>query len=265
MSNEAPAPRSDPFSLTGKVCIVTGGAGLYGRHISHALAARGATVVIAARDATACHSVAEESCSLGGDAWAHRLDLGDEDSIRELCAEVLRREGRVDVLVNNSVARAGGHFSETSGSAWEETARINGTGLFLITKHVVQEMTRGSGGSIVNVASIYGIVGPDFSVYGDTGMTTPPSYAYDKGGMIAFTRYLATLLGPEGIRVNSLTLGGLHTEQDERFVGEYIARTPLRRMAGPDDVKGAVVYLASDASAYVTGTNLVVDGGWTAQ
>ena len=126
-------------------------------------------------------------------------------------------------------------------------------------------MARQGSGSIVNVSSIYGVVGPDFSVYGDTGMTTPPSYAYDKGGMIAFTRYLATYLGPRGVRVNSLTLGGLYTEQDERFVREYVARTPLRRMAGPDDVKGAVVFLASDASAYVTGTNLVVDGGWTAQ
>lgn len=265
MTNHGETGASDPFLLQGRVCIVTGGAGLYGRHITQALAVRGATVVVAARDIDACERVADALGGQGGEVWAHGLDLGDEASIRRLRDAVVERHGQVDVLVNNAVHRAGGDFFETTGASWDETSRVNATGLFLMTRYCAEEMCRRGSGSIVNIASIYGVVGPDFSVYGDTAMTTPPAYAYDKGGMIALTRYLATYLGPKGVRVNAVTLGGLYADQDDRFVRAYEQRTPLRRMAGPDDVKGPVVFLASDASAYVTGANLVVDGGWTAQ
>ncbi|MDO8210337.1 SDR family oxidoreductase [Conexibacter sp. CPCC 206217] len=253
------------FSLDGRVCVVTGGAGLYGRWIAQGLAEHGATVVLAARNAEACEAVAAELASHGLRAWAQRLDLADEDSIRELRDELMRRHGRIDVLVNNAVHRAGGDFFATEPSDFAATHRVNGEGLFLITQLCAEQMIHRRAGSIVNIASIYGVVGPDFGVYGDSGMTTPVPYAYDKGGMLAFTRYLATYLGRWGVRANAISPGGLQTDQDPAFVEAYAQRTPLARMAGPEDIKGPIVFLASDASAYVTGTNLAVDGGWTAR
>jgi NAD(P)-dependent dehydrogenase (short-subunit alcohol dehydrogenase family) len=255
---------SDRFNLDGRVCVVTGGAGLYGRWIAEGLAEHGATVVLGARDVDACEAVVEQLSAQGLRAWAHRLDLAQEASVRAFCDALADRYGKVDVLVNNAVARAGGDFFATDPADFAETHRVNGAGLFLITQLCAQEMVRRGSGSIVNIASIYGNVGPDFTVYGDSGMTTPVPYAFDKGGMLAFTRYLATYLGRHGVRANAISPGGLHSGQDPAFVAAYEERTPLRRMAGPQDIKGPVVFLASDASAYVTGTNLAVDGGWTA-
>lgn len=253
------------FSLHGRIAIVTGAAGLYGRHVADALASVGATVVLASRDLAACEQAADELHGRGLSAWAHELDLGSEASITSLRDAVIARYGRIDVLVNNAVTRGGGDLFETAADAWDSTARVNGRGLFLITQACAEPMVRAGSGSIVNVGSIYGVVGPDFSIYGETGMTTPITYAFDKGGMIALTRYLATRLGPFGVRVNCISPGGLQTDQADEFVAGYIERTPLRRMAGPDDIKGPIAFLASDASRYVTGVNLLVDGGWTAQ
>jgi NAD(P)-dependent dehydrogenase (short-subunit alcohol dehydrogenase family) len=254
----------DPFSMRDEVVIVTGGSGLYGRPISEALAAAGASVVVASRDIGSITSLADDLQAGGSIAWAHQLDLEDEASIDGLCSDVLRRYGRIDVLINNAVSRAGSHPFETSMLDFERTNRVNGAGLFQITRRCAAAMVEAQRGSIVNVASIYGSVGPDFSVYGDTGMTTAPTYAYDKGGLISLTRYLATYLGPKGVRCNCLIPGGLETDQDERFVSAYCQRTPLRRMATVEDIKGPIVFLASDASRYVTGALLPVDGGWTA-
>jgi len=252
------------FSLDGRICVVTGGAGLYGRWIAEGLAEHGATVVLAARDVSACAALAEQLAARGMRAWAHRLDLADGDSVRSFCDVVLDRYDRIDVLVNNAVARAGGDFFATAPEELAETHRVNGQGLFLITQLFAERMVEQRSGSIVNISSIYGRVGPDFTVYGDSGMTTPVPYAFDKGGMVAFTRYLATYLGRWGVRANAISPGGLQTDQDPRFVEAYGRRTPLARMAGAEDIKGPVVFLASDASAYVTGVDLAVDGGWTA-
>lgn len=253
------------FSLTGHVAIITGGAGLYGRHIAQALAEAGAHVVLAARGIDACEETAEQLRSQGLEASALPLDLTREDSIRALRDDVVRSFGRIDVLVNNAVARAGGDMSHTTREQWTTTSTVNSTGLFLITRDVGEQMVAQRSGSIINIASIYGIVGPDFSLYGDTGMTNPAFYSYDKGGMISFTRYLAAFYAPAGIRVNCLSPGGLATpDQPAEFVRNYEARVPLGRLAGADDIKGPVVFLASAASAYVTGVNIPVDGGWTA-
>ena len=253
------------FSLTGHVAIITGGAGLYGRHIAQALAEAGAHVVLAARGIDACEETAEQLRSQGLEASALPLDLTREDSIRALRDDVVRSHGRIDVLVNNAVARAGGDMSHTTREQWTATSTVNSTGLFLVTRDVGEQMMAQRSGSIINIASIYGVVGPDFSLYGDTGMTNPAFYAYDKGGMISFTRYLAAFYAPAGIRVNCLSPGGLATpDQPAEFVRNYAARVPLGRLAGADDIKGPVVFLASAASAYVTGVNIPVDGGWTA-
>jgi NAD(P)-dependent dehydrogenase (short-subunit alcohol dehydrogenase family) len=141
---------------------------------------------------------------------------------------------------------------------------VNSRGLFALTQALVGPMIERRTGCVVNIGSIYGLVGPSFDVYRDTAMTSPIFYSYDKAGMVGFTKYLAAALGPNGVRVNCLCPGGLRSEgQAETFVDEYVARTPLRRMAREDDVTAALVFLASDAAAYVTGAVLPVDGGWT--
>jgi NAD(P)-dependent dehydrogenase (short-subunit alcohol dehydrogenase family) len=252
------------FDLSGRVALVTGGGGLYGRPISSALAEAGARVVIASRDLSRCEQLAAELQDMGLQASGAELDLADEASIDRLMKQLAQSFGRIDILVNGAVHRQGLDTTRTDSADWQATSRVNSLGLFLITKACLELMLPQSSGSIINIASIYGVVGPDFPIYGDTGMTSPAFYSYDKGGMIAFTRYLACEYGPRGIRVNSVSPGGLLDDQPEEFVRNYKARTPLGRMAEADDIKGAVVFLASDASAYVTGTNLMVDGGWTA-
>lgn len=254
------------FSLAGQVAIVSGGAGLYGRHIARALAGAGAHVVLAARNVDACAAVARELCTNGASAEAVELDLGSEASIQRLRKEVVDRNGRIDVLVNNAVARAGRMVRDTSAAEWAATSRVNSLGTFLITRECGEQMIAQRSGVFVNIASIYGMVGPDFSIYTDTALTNPAFYAYDKGGLINFTRYLATAYAPYGIRANCISPGGLATDdQPAEFVARYRERVPLGRLAGPDDIVGPVVFLASAASAYVTGVNLAVDGGWTAK
>jgi NAD(P)-dependent dehydrogenase (short-subunit alcohol dehydrogenase family) len=254
----------DLFSLEGRIAIVTGGAGLYGRPMCAALAEAGAHVVVASRSKEAREDWADQLRSRGFQATALPLDLAAESSAAALCEEVVGRFGRIDVLVNGAVHRQGGDLARTSAADWDATSRINSLGLFSITKACAGQMADSGGGSIINIGSIYGVVGPDFSIYAGTEMSNPAYYAYDKGGMVNFTRYVACQYGPKGVRVNCISPGGLYSGQPEPFVRAYSARTPLGRMAGDDDIKGAVIFLASDASAYVTGINLMVDGGWTA-
>ena len=253
------------FDLSGRVAVVTGGAGLYGRPMCLALAQAGAHVVVASRDESRCKAFAAELSDFGLEATGLALDQGDEESVHRFQQGLKSRLGQLDVLVNGAIHRQGGDIEGTSTSDWEATSRVNSKGLFAVTKACLELMVEQGSGSIINIASIYGVVGPDFAIYGDTGMTTPAFYAYDKGGMISFTRYLACLYGPAGIRVNCISPGGLYTNQPEEFVTNYRSRTPLGRMATVDDIKGAVVFLAAEASAFVTGINLLVDGGWTAQ
>jgi NAD(P)-dependent dehydrogenase (short-subunit alcohol dehydrogenase family) len=267
VDRESAAPRTVPelFRLDGKVAIVTGGAGLYGQHICAALAEAGAHVVITSRDTDACAERAAALRRAGYAASSHPLDQADEESIVRLRDAVVATHGRIDILVNNSVHRQGSDPDHTTAQDWAATSQVNSLGLFLITRTVGQQMVAQRSGSIINIGSIYGVVGPTFSIYGDTGMTTPAFYAFDKGGMVNLTRYFACYYGPHGVRVNCISPGGLHGPgQAESFRRAYRASTPLRRLAGPDDIKGPIAFLASDAAGYVTGVNLMVDGGWTA-
>ncbi|MCD6231082.1 SDR family oxidoreductase [Candidatus Aerophobetes bacterium] len=251
------------FSLKGKVALVTGGAGLYGVTISTALGEAGASVVIASRNLNRCEKVAKDLRSKNLDVVAMPLDLSIKDSIIALKDRIVNTYGKIDILFNNAVARKGGSMDIMTAEEWEEPMKVNSTGLFLCSKIFIEEMVKQKSGSVINISSIYGIVGPDFSIYGNTGMTNPANYSFAKGGMIAFTRYLATYYAKYNIRVNCISPGGLFTNQPKEFVDNYIKRTPLGRMANEDDLKGAAVFLASDASSYITGHNLVVDGGWT--
>jgi len=258
------------FRLTGKVAVVTGGAGLYGAHISEALCEAGATVLIASRNVERCEEAAEALRSRGHRANGMQLDLGDESSIEAFVREVEAAHGGIDILVNNSVSRTGlNDIEKTTAEGWLAAQQVNGLGLMLMSKAVVGRMRERGGGNIINIASIQGILGPHFPVYGETGMTSGIEYTYAKWGMVGMTKWLANYYGKQNIRVNCISPGGYNPVgtsreiQADEFLRNYIERTPLARMADDTDIKGAIVYLASEASKYVTGHNLVLDGGWS--
>jgi NAD(P)-dependent dehydrogenase (short-subunit alcohol dehydrogenase family) len=259
----------DMFRLDGKVAIVTGGTGLYGKPISSALAGAGAMVIIASRDGARCEAYAEELKRTGGMAVGVALDLGSEASIVEFTAMVSREFGRVDVLVNNAVSRGGSSgLEDMSKGSWERAQEVNSTGMVLLTREVVKLMCAQRSGSIINIGSIQGAVGPNFPVYGDTGMTSPLNYTYDKWALMGFTKWVANYYGKFNIRSNCISPGGYgpgirEDYGENEFVRTYLRLTPLGRFAEEKDIKGPVVFLASDASGYVTGHQLMVDGGWT--
>ena len=255
---------NDLFRLDGKIALVTGGAGIYGIHITRALAEVGAHVVVASRDLNQCEKTAKEMAGDGLKVSAMQLDLGSGESISKVCDALVSEFGKIDILFNNAVARAGDDPSTVTQEDWEAAMQINSTGFFLSCKTFGEQMIKQRSGVIVNISSIYGVVGPNFNIYEGTTMTSPANYAFAKGGMINFTRYMASYYGRFGIRVNAISPGGFQTDQPDVFIDNYSKQTPLGRMATDDDIKGAAVFLASDASGYITGQNLLVDGGWTA-
>ncbi len=255
---------NDLFRLDEKIAIVTGGAGIYGVHITRALAEMGAHVVVASRNLENCETVADEMGAEGLKVSAARLDLGSGESITALRDETVAEFGKVDILFNNAVARSGGDPSTVTEEDWVSAMEINSTGFFLASKILGEQMIKQRSGVMVNISSIYGVVGPNFNIYEGTDITSPANYAFAKGGMINYTRYAASYYGRYGIRVNAISPGGFQTDQPERFIENYSKQTPLGRLATNDDIKGAAVFLASDASSYITGQNLMVDGGWTA-
>lgn len=255
----------DLFDLRDKVVVLTGAAGLYGRGLAAALAEAGATLVIASRNLDKLKAVAAEECARGHQVFAEALDQGEEQSVLSLRDRVLARFGRVDGLVNNSVLRPM-RSPDAPASAWEESMRVNGTGLFLVTRAFGRAMCDRKEGSIVNIGSIQGLVGPSLELYAGTDMgEPPPDYFFHKGGMINLTRYYAGLFGAHQVRVNCVSPGGFFNHQPEPFLSRYNERTMLGRMADAQDLGGAIIFLLSDAARYITGANLPVDGGYTAK
>ena len=254
----------DCFRLDGKVALVTGGTGVIGAPISRALAEAGATVVVASRNEAKCRTFAAELVADGLDVEGLALDLASESSIRALRDHIVERHDRLDILFNNAVARAGGDLDQMTSQQWETAMKVNSTGIFLACQIFSEPMRARRQGSIINVASIYGVVGPTFPIYEGTQVTNPINYSFAKGGLISLTRYLASFLAPYQVRVNCLSPGGFKTEDTPpEFAINYGRHTLLGRMAGEEDIKGPALFLASDASRYVTGQNIVVDGGWT--
>lgn len=266
------------FSLSGRVAIITGGAGLLGTGYCHALASAGAHVVVADIDGSAAEALAEVvTKSSGRRALGLRTDVADPASVRTMVERALTEFGQIDALVNNAAldpkfdeAHAGSHatsFEEFSQDAWQQALAVNVTGMFLCAQAVCRPMLAAGRGVIVNVSSTYGLVGPDQRLYQREGRPTeykPVSYAVSKAAVIGLTRYLATYFAGKGIRVNTLTPGGVFAGHDDEFVRRYSARTVLGRMAEKEEMSSALLFLVSDASSYMTGANLVVDGGWTA-
>lgn len=251
------------FSLAGKTIVLTGGAGLYGRGLAAQVAAAGARLILASRNLAALEAVAAEEQALGRDVQARSLDQADEASILALRDGLVRDFGRIDGLINNAVARPM-KSPDAPLADWEASMQTNATGLFAITRAFGEAMAAQSAGNIVNIGSIQGMVGPNFSLYEGLGMQAIPDYFFHKAGMVNLTRYFAAHYGPRGVRVNCLSPGGFFSGQHPTFVARYSQATFLRRMADENDLGGPVIFLLSDASRYITGVNLPVDGGYTA-
>jgi len=254
------------FSLDGKVAIVTGGAGLYGFGISSALCEAGAACIIASRSVESCENAAARLKDRGYQAFAKHYDQGSEESIVGFVADVIQEFGKIDILVNASVARRRFDLEEMTVADWEYVERVNSTGLMIICREVVSFMRKREEGNIINISSIQGAVGPNFPVYGSTGMSSAVHYTYEKWGMVGLTKWMANYYGKYNIRVNCISPGGYDPskmDDENEFAQNYKRLTPLGRPAEEDDIKGPIVFLASDAAKYVTGHNLMVDGGWT--
>ena len=252
------------FSLAGRIALVTGGAGpLFGSSLSEGLAEAGATVIVASRSLDRTVKFAEEMRGKGYDAHGMAVDITEPESIVRLHDQVLARFGRLDILVNSALARVGGSLETQTVDDWMYSAKGDMVGLFVLCKSFLGDMVRQRKGSIINISSIYGVVGNDPTLYAGTTMLQPPHYNFVKGGMINFTRYLANYFGKQGVRANCISPGGYFDNDPEPFLKRYQERVPLGRLLGNEDIKGAVVFLASDASEYITGINLMVDGGWT--
>jgi NAD(P)-dependent dehydrogenase (short-subunit alcohol dehydrogenase family) len=255
--------------LRGRTALVTGGAGHLGRAAADALAELGAGIVVLDLDPAACRAEAERiRAAHGVDADGLAVDLADEAGLRAALRDLVGRSDGPHVVVNAAAmvgtTAAGGWavpFAEQRTDAWRQALEVNLTACFVVVQELAPALTANRG-SVVNVSSIYGMVGPDLRLYEGTGLGNPAAYAASKGGLVQLTRWMATVLAP-GVRVNALTCGGIERGQAAPFQERYRARTPLGRMAVEEDFKGAIAYLASDLSAYVTGQNLVVDGGWT--
>ena len=258
----------ESFSLKGKVALLTGGAGLYGRQIVAALAEAGAKVYIASRGIEALEKVAAEERARGFDVTAMQLDLDCDKSIEKLHADIMAENSHFDILVNNAVTRCACAGWDGSLDYYDKSLRVNASALFKLTHLFAEEMKKQQSGSIINIGSMMGMVGVELANYAgtDMGKNPGPIYFYEKGGMINFTRWAASILGPYNIRVNCLSPGGFETpDQPREFVKNYSNRTQLGRMANSTDLKGIIVFLASGASEYITGTNIPVDGGYTAK
>lgn len=262
------------FSLEGRTAVVTGAVGLIGRHHCKALADAGATVVVTDLDPEPCNDLARE---LGGDSFGCVADVTDPASVRRLLKTVVERMGRVDILVNNAAINDAiegtalsleeSRFENYPLEQWKTALDVNVTGVFICSQCIGAWMAQSGRGSIINIASTYGVVAPDQSLYQDDQgrqrFYKSPVYPTTKAAVLGFTRFLASYWGDAGVRVNTLSPGGVENSQDEIFVEKYSRRTPLGRMAAPNDYMGALIFLSSDASIYMTGANLVVDGGFT--
>jgi NAD(P)-dependent dehydrogenase (short-subunit alcohol dehydrogenase family) len=255
------------FDLHGRVAAITGGAGTLAAVFARALAGAGASVTLLDVDRPALDRRVTELRSDGArDVTAITCDLADANAIADAFQQI-GRSGRLDILVNNAAAKSTAFMSDLEAlplADWEQVLRVNLTAPFLCVKAAVPLMRAAGGGAIVNIASIYGLVSPDPRIYEGSALQTPPVYTASKGGILALTRYVAVYHARDNIRCNAITPGGVFAGQADRFVEHYASRTPLGRMARADELGGALLYLASDASSYVTGHNLVVDGGWTA-
>ena len=257
------------FSLDGKVAIVTGGRGLYGKSISEGLCEAGATVIIASRNEAKCEELASELRQNGYSAYGMALDLESDESIESLAKKVFERFGRIDILVNNAVDRRNmTSLNNATRQKLQDSVSTNLNGQILLSQAVLRYMVGQKSGSIVNISSMRGLDCPHFPFYPEAMGDQPVNYTTEKWAMIGLTKYMAGRYGRDHIRVNCIAPGGFNpglsdNPDTKKFVDTYIENCPLGCWANEDDIKGPVVFLASEAANYVTGAMLVMDGGWT--
>jgi len=270
----------EKFDLTGRVAVVTGGVGLLGAEFCRTLAEAGASVAVVDLNGSASQAAAEALTNSGYNALAVSADITQPDSVNAAVENVLSAFGRIDVLVNSAALDpkfdpdavnkgiTPGAFEDYPLDLWNSALNVNLTGMFLMTQACVKPMIeQGKKGSLINICSTYGLNGPDQRIYIKEGRRVafkPVYYTVTKAGVMGFTKYLAAYYAETEIRVNALTPGGVFNNHEDYFVKNYSAKTILGRMAKKDEMNGALLFLASDASSYMTGNNVVVDGGWTA-
>jgi len=256
--------------LVGKTALITGGGGHVGRAMANAFAELGANVAVLDANASAASKVSDDvAAEHGVKTMAMGLDIADDMALRAVPSQIEDTLGGLDILVNNA-AFAGDKnlsgwavpFAQQSVESWRAALEVNLTAVFSLSQASAGLLAKSGAGSIINMSSIYGVVGPDNALYKGTTMGNPSAYGVSKGGLIQLTRYLSTELAPH-VRVNAISPGGIWRNQAPQFVERYEKRTPMGRMGKEEDMIGAAVYFASDMSAYVTGQNLLVDGGWT--
>jgi NAD(P)-dependent dehydrogenase (short-subunit alcohol dehydrogenase family) len=260
------------FRLDGKVCLVTGGAGHLGAAMSAALAEAGGHVCILGRTRATLAGLAQRLTDRGLSAEGIASDVTMEEDIKSLVADLKRRHGRLDVLVNNAHAGRAGVMTDSKASDYANAIEIAvGAAAELVNAagELLRNAVRTNGdASVINISSMYGMVSPDPRVYGQSGMNNPPHYGAAKAALLQYTRYAAVHLAPQGIRVNAISPGPFPPEavqqRDPTFAAALTQKVPMGRLGKPEDLGGAVVFLASSASRFVTGANLPVDGGWTA-
>jgi len=266
------------FDLTGRTAVVTGGAGLLGKQFCLTLAEAGAAVVVVDIDEEKAAQVVERLQADGLKAAAAPTNIANPESVAEMVAKTIESFGRLDILVNSaaldpkfdpdSIGEQGANAFETYPlESWQQALDVNLTGMFLVSQAAVKPMLANGKGTIINLCSTYGLGGPDQRIYqveGQPPKYKPVTYTVTKAGVLGLTKYLAAYYGQQNIRVNALTPGGVFNNHDEAFTKAYSYRTVMGRMAEQHEMNGGLLFLASDASSYMTGANLVVDGGWTA-
>jgi NAD(P)-dependent dehydrogenase (short-subunit alcohol dehydrogenase family) len=256
-------------NLAGRRALITGAAGGLGRVFADTLAELGAELILVDRqDAELDIICSELELRWGVNVEYHKCDLEIESQRLELITRVMSSKKQLNILVNNAAfvgtSKLQGWnvpFEEQSLDAWRSALEVNLTAVFDLSRGLVPLLKISKGGNIINIASIYGMFGPDWRLYDQTTMSNPAAYGVSKGGLIQLTRWLATTISPE-VRVNAISPGGILRGQPTEFVSRYVERTPLKRMASEEDFRGAIAFLASDLSNYVTGQILSVEGGW---
>lgn len=263
------------FDLTGRTAVVTGGAGILGREFCRTLASHGARVAVVDVDGSSAEATAREIVDAvpGADTFGVACDVADPESVEAMVARVIDRYGGIDFLNSNAATKSEDHdaffarYEDYSLAEWRRIMAVNLDGMFLVTQAVGRRMVeRGAGGSIVMMSSVYGSLAPDPRIYEGSSymgrsINTPAVYSASKAGVAGLARYLAAYWAPARIRVNALSPGGVESGQNATFKERYGQRVPLGRMAERSEMQGALLFLASDASTYVTGQNLMVDGG----
>lgn len=259
------------FDLTNKVAIITGGAGLLGSEHAIALASQGAKIVMADFNEEKCNDACNILKEQQIQATSKFCDVTKKESWQNLRDEVINEFGKIDILINNAgftnqskSANFDASFENFPLEDWNAIMNVNLTGTFLGCQVIGQKMLEQGKGSIVNIASLYGVVSPNHNIYPGTGISQPVAYSVSKHGVVSLTKYLATLWASKGVRVNALTPGGIFNGHQGLFLERFKNLNPIGRMSNKDELRGGIIYLASDASSHVVGHNLIIDGGWTA-